>query len=257
MPSQFLSHGPWPRFRLAYVLDMKPYALFCTVGMSRDLRAYEDPSGLSRGLLDEPRHRAAQKLPPAPATLAGASKDRCAASLMSGEQVETNVLKAESDGSERSAKFQSLSLVETNLTGFLGQEVVFVLIFTLLRDEALASEPEPEDFATLIHQQQQTHERVRAARESNLQFEHRKSLDDHFRPKKLNCLKCLALNLLFRGIRAPIPSSTMLDPNQSLNLFGWALSFGQCQTGGGSHLSSIPELFAQIMAVPRDQLSAG
>lgn len=38
-------------------------------------------------------------------------------------EVETNVLKAESDGSEKSAKFQSLSLVEPNLTGFLGQEV--------------------------------------------------------------------------------------------------------------------------------------
>lgn len=68
-------------------------------------------------------------------------------------------------------------------------------------------------------------------------------------------MSLLALSLLLHP--APIPSSTMLDPNQSLNLFGWALSFGQCQTGGGSHLSNIPELFAQIMAMPKDQLSAG
>lgn len=37
--------------------------------------------------------------------------------------VEANVSKVESDGSEMSAKFQSLSLAEPNLTGFLGQEV--------------------------------------------------------------------------------------------------------------------------------------
>lgn len=37
--------------------------------------------------------------------------------------VEANVLKVESDGSEMSAEFQSLSLAEPNLTGFLGKEI--------------------------------------------------------------------------------------------------------------------------------------
>ena len=32
MPSQFLSHGPWPGFPLAYVLDMKPYGMECPFG---------------------------------------------------------------------------------------------------------------------------------------------------------------------------------------------------------------------------------
>lgn len=50
---------------------------------------------------------------------------------------------------------------------------VFVLIFISLKDEALASEPEPEDFASLIHQQQQIHERVRPGQGSNLQSEYR------------------------------------------------------------------------------------
>ena len=49
---------------------------------------------------------------------------------------------------------------------------VFVLIFTLLRDEALASEPEPGDPARVIHQQQQIHDRVRPAQENNLQAEY-------------------------------------------------------------------------------------
>lgn len=50
---------------------------------------------------------------------------------------------------------------------------VFVLVFILLKDEALAREPEPEDFARLICQQQQIHEGMRPAQESNLQFEYR------------------------------------------------------------------------------------
>ena len=49
---------------------------------------------------------------------------------------------------------------------------VFVLIFILLRDEALASEPEPGDFAGLIRQQQQKHDRVRPAHKSHLQAEY-------------------------------------------------------------------------------------
>lgn len=48
----------------------------------------------------------------------------------------------------------------------------FVLRFILLRDEALGSEPEPGDAASLIHQQQQIHDRVRPAQESNLQAEY-------------------------------------------------------------------------------------
>ncbi|CAM9966197.1 unnamed protein product, partial [Bubo scandiacus] len=80
----------------------------------------------------------------------------------------------------------------------------FVCIFILLRDEALASEPEPGDFASFIHQQQQIHDRVKAAQESHLQAEYGRSLDDHFRPKKglfipelaeMNHLKYLVLDL--------------------------------------------------------------
>lgn len=48
----------------------------------------------------------------------------------------------------------------------------FVLISILLRDEALASEPEPGDSASLIHQQQQIHDRVRPAHKSHLQAEY-------------------------------------------------------------------------------------
>lgn len=49
---------------------------------------------------------------------------------------------------------------------------VFFLIFILLRDEALASEPEPGDSASLIHRQQQIHDRVRPAQESHFQAEY-------------------------------------------------------------------------------------
>lgn len=63
-------------------------ALFCTAGMSRDLRADENFSGLVTGLLDEPRHSVSQEAAPQsqPPRLVQ-SKDRRAASLMSGEQV--------------------------------------------------------------------------------------------------------------------------------------------------------------------------
>lgn len=49
---------------------------------------------------------------------------------------------------------------------------VFVLMFILSRDEPLASEPDPGDFDSLIHQQQQVCDRVRPAQESNLEAKH-------------------------------------------------------------------------------------
>lgn len=63
-------------------------ALFCTAGMSKDLRACEETFGPSSGLLDEPRHRVSPEAAPQPQLLwLVQSKDRCAASLMSGQQV--------------------------------------------------------------------------------------------------------------------------------------------------------------------------